>query len=140
VSQILDGKGHDVVTVAPNSTVYDAIKKMENHNIGSVAVVDNGKLVGLFTERHYARRVFLRGKTSPKTIVGEVMALNPVCVIPQQTAEECMSLMTAKRFRHFPVIENNKMVGIISIGDILKSLISDQIFKIEQLVHYIRGD
>ena len=125
VSQILNGKGHDVVTVAPNSTVYDAIKKMADHNIGSVAVVDNGKLVGIFTERHYARKVFLKGKSSPKTIVGEVMALNPVCVIPQQTAEECMSIMTAKRFRHLPVIENNKMVGIISVGDILKNLISD---------------
>ena len=139
VAQLLDGKGYDVASVGPNSTVYDAIKKMSDNDIGSVAVVDDGKLVGIFTERHYARRVFLKGKASPDTRVGDVMARNPICVIPEQTVEQCMAVMTENAVRHLPVIDNNQMIGIISIGDLVKSIISEQKFIISNLEHYIRG-
>lgn len=139
VAQLLAGKGYDVVSVDPNSTVYDAIKKMSENNIGSVAVVDDGKLVGIFTERHYARRVFLKGKASPDTPIIEVMSRNPICVIPEQTVEQCMAVMTENAVRHLPVIDNDQMIGMISIGDLVKSIISDQKFVINHLEHYIRG-
>jgi CBS domain-containing protein len=139
IGQLLDDKGYDVVSVDPGSTVYDAIKKMSDNDIGSVAVVDNGKLVGIFTERHYARRVFLKGKNSPDTVIADVMARDPICVIPGQTVEECMAVMTENAVRHLPVIDNNQMIGMISIGDLVKSIITDQKFIISNLEHYIRG-
>ena len=139
IGQLLDDKGYDVVSVDPGSTVYDAIKKMSDNDIGSVAVVDNGKLIGIFTERHYARRVFLKGKNSPDTAIADVMARDPICVIPAQTVAECMAVMTENAIRHLPVIDNNQMIGMISIGDLVKSIISDQKFIISSLEHYIRG-
>ena len=139
VSVLLDRKGHNVTTVGPRATVYDAIKTMSEEDIGSLAVVENGVLVGIFTERHYARRVKLKGKLSRDTLIGDVMSRNPVCVIPQQTVEECMALMTGKSFRHLPVMEDNQMIGIISIGDLVECIISDQEFVISQLEHYIHG-
>ena len=139
VSQLLDRKGHEVTTVDPQSTVYDAIKTMSDNNIGSLAVVENGVLVGIFTERHYARRVFLKGRASPNTKIGDVMSKNPICVLHQQTAQECMAIMTDKAIRHLPVVDDNKMIGIISIGDLVKCIIRDQKFVINQLEHYIHG-
>lgn len=139
VKQLLDRKGHNVVAVNPHSTVHDALKKMSDNNIGSVTVVDNGRLVGIFTERHYARRVFIRGKASPDTLVADVMARNPICAVPAQTVEECMAVMTENSFRHLPVVEGNQVIGIISIGDLVKSTIGDQQFIISQLEHYIQG-
>jgi CBS domain-containing protein len=139
VRQVLDQKGRQVWTVAPDQTVYDAIKLMAEKNIGSLAVMQGEKLVGIVTERHYARNVVLRGRTSPTTSVGEIMETHVVCVRPDQSVEECMALMTDKRIRHLPVIEDNAVIGLLSIGDLVKSIIGDQRFTISQLENYIRG-
>jgi CBS domain-containing protein len=137
VQQLLAQKGRDVLSVRPEDTVYDAIKKMADENVGSLVVVEHGKLVGIFTERHYARNVFLKGRSSPQTQVAEIMERKVVCVNPSQSVEECMALMNAKRVRHLPVIDGGTLLGIVSIGDLVKSIISDREFAIEQLEHYI---
>jgi len=139
VQQLLDQKGHTVWSVGPDDSVFDAIKLMADSELGSVLVVEDGRLVGIFTERHYARNVFLKGRASPTTPVGEVMARRVVCARPEQTVEECMAVMTEKRVRHLPVLHRKKLVGLISIGDLVKSKIADQEFTIEQLVDYIHG-
>ena len=139
IQQVLDKKGQEVLSVGPDNSVFDAIKKMADRNVGSVVVIDDGKLVGIFTERHYARKVFLAGKASPTTRVGDVMETRVACARPEQTVEECMAVMTEKRVRHLPVLHHKKLVGLISIGDLVKSKIADQEFTIEQLVDYVRG-
>ena len=139
VHHILDQKGHQVWSVHPADTVYDAIRMMADKNVGSLVVLDGSKIVGIVTERHYARNVFLKGRASPQTRVDEIMERNVVCVEPDQSIEECMAIMSAKRVRHLPVINNGKLLGIVSIGDLVKSIISDREFVIEQLEHYIRG-
>ena len=137
VQQLLDQKGHEVLTIGPDHTVFDAIKLMADRNVGSLVVTEDGKLVGLVTERHYARNVILRGRSSPETPVRDIMSTRCVCARPEQTVEESMAVMTDKAIRHLPVLDNNQLVGIISIGDLVKSVISDQKFTIEQLEHYI---
>jgi CBS domain-containing protein len=139
VHQLLTQKGFGVLSIGPDDTVYDAIKKMADENVGSLVVVEHGKLVGLITERHYSRNVFLKGRSSPQTKVAEVMERDVVCVHPSQSVDVCMALMNAKRVRHLPVIDDGKLVGIVSIGDLVKSMISDREFAIEQLEHYIYG-
>ena len=139
VQQLLDKKGREVWSVHPDDTVFDAIKKMADEDVGSVVVVDDGNAVGIFTERHYARNVFLKGKTSPTTLVGDVMERQVVCVRPEETVEECMAVMTEKRVRHLPVMHQGKLAGILSIGDLVKSKIADQEFTIEQRVEYVHG-
>lgn len=139
VRDLLETKGHNVYYVHPDDMVLDALKLMENRDVGAVLVRDDHGLVGIFTERHYARNVFLKGKSSPKTPVRDVMTDEVICVGPDQTIEACMALMTEKRVRHFPVLEGKDVIGVISIGDIVKSIIADQKFTIEQLEHYIRG-
>ena len=139
IQQLLDIKGHEIYSVRPEDTVLDALKMMENKNLGAVLVKDDDKLVGIFTERQYARKVFLKGRSSPKTLVREVMETDVICVGPEQTAEACMALMTEKRVRHLPVLRDEHLVGIISIGDLVKSIIADREFTIEQLEHFIRG-
>ena len=139
IQQVLDKKGHEVLSVGPDNSVFDAIKKMADKDVGSVVVIDDGKPVGIFTERHYARKVFLEGRTSPTTRVGDVMETRVVCAWPEQTVDECMAVMTEKRVRHLPVLHHKKLVGVISIGDLVKSKIADQEFAIEQLVDYVRG-
>lgn len=139
VQQLLNAKGHDIYCVHPDDMVLDALKIMEKEDVGSVLVKDDDKLVGIFTERHYARNVFLKGRSSPKTPVCEVMKTEVICVAPEQTVEACMTLMTEKRVRHLPVLRDEQLVGVISIGDIVKSVIADQEFTIEQLEHFIRG-
>ena len=139
VRQILDAKGHDVSTIGPDDTVYDAIKKMANENIGSLVVMDGEKIIGIITERHYARNVFLKGKTSPNTLVKDIMSTRVICAWPDQSVEECMAVMTEKAVRHLPVLENKSLVGLVSIGDLVKSIIGDQKFIIEQLERYIGG-
>ena len=139
VQQLLDVKGHEVHFVRPDDTVLDALKLMEEKNLGSVVVKEGEELAGIFTERQYARRVFLKGRSSPKTLIREVMEANVICVAPEQTVEACMALMTDKHIRHLPVLRDDKVVGVISIGDLVKSIIADQEFTIEQLEHYIRG-
>ncbi len=139
VRQLLEAKGRDVVSVAPDVTVYDAIKLMADRNIGALCVVKDGRLIGLVNERDYARKVMLKGKASPTTSVAEIMTENPICVYPEQTVEQCMAVMTDKSIRHLPVLETNQLVGIVSIGDLVKSIIQEQEFIIDQLAHYIQG-
>jgi CBS domain-containing protein len=112
---------------------------MADKDVGSLVVLDGSNVVGIITERDYARNVFLKGRASPQTRVHDVMERNVVCVGPDQSIEECMALMTTKRLRHLPVTENGTLLGIVSIGDLVKSIISDREFVIEQLEHYISG-
>ena len=139
VQQILDAKGHDVYFVRPDDTVLSALEMMESKNVGAVLVKVDDSLVGIFTERHYARKVFLKGRSSPKTLIREVMETDVVYVELGQTAEACMALMTDKRIRHLPVLRDGRLVGIISIGDLVKSIIADREFSIDQLVRYVRS-
>ena len=139
VKQLLDQKGDEVLSIGPDDSVLDAIQKMADNNVGSIVVFEGEKLVGIITERHYARNVFLKGRSSPETTVREIMSKRCVCARPAQSVEECMAVMTDKAVRHLPVIENKQLIGVISIGDLVKSIISDQKFVIEQLEHYITG-
>jgi CBS domain-containing protein len=139
VKQLLDAKGHDVHCVHPDDSVLDALRVLETKNVGSVLVTDGGKLVGIFTERHYARNVFLKGRSSPETPIRDVMEREVVCVAPEKTVDACMALMTEKHIRHLPVLRDEELVGVISIGDLVKSIIADREFTIEQLEHFIRG-
>jgi len=139
VRNLLDQKGRNVWTIDPDATVFDALAKMAEKDVGSLAVMDGEELIGIITERHYSRNVILKGKTSPTTRVRDIMERNVVHVRPEQSVELCMALMTDKRVRHLPVLEGNKVIGIVSIGDLLKSIISKQQFVIEELEHYIHG-
>src|SRR6516165_3146986 len=136
---ILQQKGQNVWTVGPNATVFDALAKMAEKDVGSLVVMEDEKLIGIITERHYSRKVILKGKTSPTTLVRDIMDANVVHVRPDQTVELCMTLMTEKRVRHLPVVEGDKVIGIVSIGDLLKTIISKQKFVIDELEHYIHG-
>ena len=137
VKQLLDQKGHEVLSIGPDDSVFDAIKKMADNNVGSLVVTEGEKLVGKITERHYARNVFLKGRSSPETTVREIMSTHVVCARPEQSVEECMAVMTDKAVRHLPVLEKKQIIGVVSIGDLVKNIISDQKFVIEQLEHYI---
>ncbi len=139
VQQLLDEKGHDIESVHPDESVYDAIQKLANANIGSLIVVEDDRPVGIFTERDYARSVILKGKSSPTTPVRDIMTTRVICVQPEQTVEDCMAIMTDKHIRHLPVLDGEKLVGMISIGDLVKSIIAEQKFTIEQMEHYIHG-
>jgi CBS domain-containing protein len=139
VKHVLDQKGHDVYFIHPDASVFDAIKMMAETNVGSLVVLDDGKLVGLIAERHYAREIILRGRTSRGTLVRDIMSKEVICARSDQPVEECMAVMTAKGVRHLPVLEHGRLVGIVSIGDMVKSVISDQKFMIEQLEHFIQG-
>lgn len=137
IKQLLDYKGREIHSVPPDVTVYDAIKKMADNDVGSLVVIDNGKLVGILTERHYARNVVLKGRTSPTTPVQAIMETNVIYAKPEQSVEECMAVMTDKKVRHLPVIQDGSLIGIISIGDLVQAIISHQQFTIEQLEFYI---
>ena len=139
VKEILRTKGPEVWSIAPDATVYGALKLMADKNVGAVLVMEANNLVGILSERDYARKVILHGKSSKNTLVREVMTERVIYVRPEQTAEECMALMTDKRVRHLPVLEDDLVIGVISIGDVVKSIISEQGFIIEQLEHYISG-
>jgi CBS domain-containing protein len=139
VGEILNRKGHDIWYISPNATVYEALELMADKNIGAVLVIDGGTLVGILSERDYARKVILRGLASREIPVRRIMTDRVICVRTDQTAEDCMALMTDKRVRHLPVLENDQLVGVISIGDVVKAIISDQEFIIEQLENYITG-
>ena len=140
VRHVLDQKGHDVHCIHPDASVFDALKMMAENNIGSLVVLEDGKLVGVITERHYAREIILKGRTSPGTLVRDIMSTKVIYARPDQSVEECMAVMTARAVRHLPVLEGARLVGIVSIGDMVKSVISDQKFIIEQLEHFIHGD
>ena len=139
VKDILDVKGRDIWSIAPDISVYDAMKLMADKEIGSLMVMEGTKLVGIISERDYARKVILQGRSSHTTQVREIMTSRVVYAQPDQNIEECMALMTEKRVRHLPVIDEGQLVGVISIGDLVKSIISEQKFIIEQLERYIRG-
>ena len=139
VSSLLHYKGSAVWHIAPEATVFDAIKLMAEKNIGALPVMTHGTLVGIFTERDYARKVILKGKTSKTATVGELMTTDVLYVSPDDTIEDCMALMTDKRARHLPVMENEKLVGVVSIGDVVKAIISDREFMIRELERYITG-
>jgi CBS domain-containing protein len=139
VRELLREKGGQVWTIGPQATVYEALELMAGKNIGSVVVIDHGDVAGIFTERDYARKVVLEGRSSKTTAVGELMTTDVLYVGPDDTIDNCMALMTGKRLRHLPVMENGKLVGVVSIGDIVKVVISDREFTIRELERYITG-
>ena len=139
LKMLLKDKGHDVWSVHPDDTVLDAIKLLAEKDIGALIVIKDDKPVGIFTERDYARNVYLKGKSSLDTAVRDVMVAPVICVKPDQTVDECMALMTAKRFRHLPIMDGDELVGMVSIGDLVKSVIAEQQFTIEQMEQYIHS-
>lgn len=139
VSQLLEGKTRTLCTIAPDTRVIEALKQMAEQDIGALLVVENGRLAGILSERDYARKVILQGKSSLETLVREIMTERVVCVQPRNTVDECMALMTDKRIRHLPVIDNEKLLGVLSIGDLVKETISEQQFMIKQLESYIHS-
>jgi CBS domain-containing protein len=139
IKHLLAQKGRSLWTIGPDATVFEAVAKMAEKNIGSLPVMDGEKLIGIITERDYARNVILKGKTSPTTLVSDIMQRNVIHVRPEQSVELCMALMTEKRVRHLPVLEGTKLIGIVSIGDLLKFIISKKEFDIDQLEHYVQG-
>jgi len=139
IRRLLHQKGGKICSIHPEATVFEAVAKMAENDIGSLLVIEGEALIGIITERHYARNVVLKGKTSPTTTVREIMERDVITVRPEQSVEECMALMTDRRVRHLPVIEDKKIIGIVSIGDLVKSIIDGQKFRIDQLEHYICG-
>jgi CBS domain-containing protein len=139
VKQILDAKGYQLHAVAPATSVYDALRKMAQEGIGALVVLEAGELAGIVSERDYARKVILKGRHSKDTPVSEIMTRNVICVGLETSIEATMSIMTDKRVRHLVVREAGRLEGIISIGDVVKAIIDDQKFTIEQLAHYISG-
>jgi CBS domain-containing protein len=140
VADILKAKGDSIVhSIAPSATVFEALQRMAEKNIGALLVMEGDRIVGVMTERDYARKVILLARSSRDTPLSEVMTTAVIYVRPDQTSEECMALMTEGRVRHLPVIDGGRLVGLISIGDIVKCIISEQNFIIEQLQHYISG-
>ncbi len=137
IKQLLEEKGAAVWSIRPDASVYDALALMAEKTIGALLVMDGDKMVGLVSERDYARNVVLKGRSSKETRVSEIMSARVICVEPEQTVEEGMALMTEKRVRHLPVIEGGSVLGLVSIGDLVKAIISEQQFIIEQLEHYI---
>jgi CBS domain-containing protein len=139
VKQVLDRKGSVVHSIGPEAPVFDALRRMADANVGALVVVEREEIAGLLSERDYARKVILHGKSSKLIQVREIMSRRVVCVSPQQRMDSCMALMTENRVRHLPVLEGERLVGLVSIGDVVKAIIEDQQFAIEQLEHYIRG-
>jgi CBS domain-containing protein len=139
VKDILKAKKSEVWSISPTATVFEALKLMGEKEIGALVVMEKGEAVGIVSERDYARKVILKGKSSKDTLVQEIMTSHMFSVKPENTVEECMVLITAKRIRHLPVFDKNKFVGLISIGDVVKSIISEQEKLIEQLSDYIAG-
>ena len=139
VKQLLQVKGPDIWTIAPDASLYDALKLMADKNVGALLVLDAGELAGIVSERDYARMVVLKDKSSLTTPVSEIMTKKVICVRLEQTIEDCMALMTDKRVRHLPVLMDDQLVGVVSIGDVVKAIISHQEFIIEQLENYIVG-
>ena len=140
LKQLLANKNRPLAVVAPSDSVFHALTVMSENNVGALLVLDGEQLVGLFSERDYARKIILHGKTSKETLVSEIMSDKVAYVTPSSTLDECMALMTEKHFRHLPVLdENNRVVGMISIGDLVKETISAQQFLIAELERYIAG-
>ena len=139
VAQMLKQKPAGLVSIRPNVPVLEALKLLSEKRVGAVLVIDGSRVVGILSERDYTRKVEIQGKSASETLVSEIMTKEVICVTPEQTNEECMALMTDKRLRHLPVLENGDVIGILSIGDLVKDVISEQKFIIEQLEHYIHS-
>jgi len=139
IRQILGQKGGTVHAIDPHATVFDALKLMAERNVGALVVLEENRLAGIISERDYARKIVLLGRQSPLTLVRDIMSTRVLCARPDQTVEDCMGMMTQKAVRHLPVLENKDIVGIVSIGDLVKAIIGEQKFMIEQLEHYIQG-
>lgn len=140
IRDLLRRKGNQVYAIRPDATVYDALVQMAEHNVGALLVLnEESQLIGILSERDYARKVALHGRSSRTTLVREIMTEAVYRVRPEQTVEDCMALMTEKRVRHMPVMEGDQLAGVISIGDVVKAIITEQEFVIEQLQSYIRG-
>ncbi|MDH5601220.1 MAG: CBS domain-containing protein [Gammaproteobacteria bacterium] len=137
IEKLIRNKARDIWTIAPDDTVYEAIKQMNDHSVGALPVTAGGKLVGIISERDYARKVILKDRSSKQTRVREIMTTRVFHTFPDQKIEECMAVMSEHHIRHLPVLDNEKLVGIISIGDVVKDIISEQQFKIEQLENTI---
>ena len=136
-SEILRDKGNQVWSIPPDVPIIEALRTMADRSVGALLVMDGGKLVGIVTERDYARKVALEERSSRQSLVREIMSTRVLCVKPEQTVHECMALMSDKRARHLPVLDHKKVVGVISIGDLVKAIIAEQQFEIAQLQHYI---
>ena len=139
VKHLLDRKGRHVISVAPDTSVLDAIKLMADKAVGSLVVMQDDKLLGIMSERDYARKVIIKGRASESTKVAEIMTADVITTSSAHTVNECMNLMTERKIRHLPVVEDNQVIGMISIGDLVEAIISDQQEEIEQLEHYISG-
>jgi CBS domain-containing protein len=135
--EILRYKGDEVWSIQSERTVFDAIQMMADKRIGALLVIDDDKLLGIFTERDYARKVALEGRSSSESLVRDIMSHKVLCARPEQTVQECMALMSDKRARHLPIVDHKKVIGIVSIGDLVKSIIAEQKFEIERLQYYI---
>ncbi len=139
VQHLLDNKGRDLISIRPDASVLDAIKLMADKGIGSLVVTENDELKGIVTERDYARKVIIKGRSSKTTQVAEIMTVDVITASSDLTVNKCMTMMTEKKCRHLPVVDNGELVGMISIGDLVQAIISDQQEEIEQLEHYIAG-
>ena len=139
VQRLLDEKGRNVWSVQPDDSVFHAIQMMADKDVGALLVIENDKPVGIISVWDYSRKVILKGKSSPRTPVRDIMTTRLICTRPEQTIEECMAVMTETHVRHLPVMHEERLVGIVSMGDLVKSIIADQKFTIEQLAHYIQA-
>ena len=139
ISEILDIKGREIFSVAPDTTVFEALKLMADKNIGAVLVLEGTKLVGIMSERDYARKIALKGKFSKEVPVKEIMSSEVICVGPEQTINNTKGIMISKRIRHLPVLEEDKLIGLISIGDVVNAVLDENSFVIDQLETYIKG-
>lgn len=139
IGHLLKSKDKNILSVEPKATVFEALQIMSENNVGALLVIHNGKLVGIFSERDYARKIILKGKQSKDTSVSELMTKDVLYINPQSTIQDCMVLMSAKHIRHMPVLEDDKLIGIVTIGDIVKQIISDQKTTIQELEQYITG-
>ncbi len=139
VRDVLRVKGDAIWSTTSKASVYEALEKMDEKNVGALVVLDNTELVGIFSERDYAREIILKGRASKQTLVGEIMTREVACVAPTEKMEKCMLLMSSMRCRHLPVIEDDQVIGVISIGDVVKAIISDQEIAIHELKEYIVG-
>ncbi|HEY5865873.1 MAG TPA: CBS domain-containing protein [Candidatus Tectomicrobia bacterium] len=139
IEQILDTKGYAVWSIHPQESVFAAIQQMAEKEVGALVVLEDDAVVGIISERDYARKVILKGRSSRETAVQDIMTPDVICVRLDQNVEECMTIVTERRIRHLPVLDSGRLVGIISIGDLVKTIIVEQQFIIEQLEHYIRS-
>ena len=139
VQHLLDAKDDGVISIAPDASVFDAIKLMADKAVGSLAVMEGNDLKGIVTERDYARKVIIKGRSSESTTVSEIMTAEVLVASPEQTVNHCMAMMTKKNIRHLPVVADNSVVGMLSMRDLVQAIISDQQEEIEQLEHYISG-